>query len=309
MENVLAFRAASDLPAPIYRATYLASRANFPIPLTDAERCLLLELIGRVDARDGQTEFWVRSENIAAAIGKSLRTIGSIMAQLVDKGIIEKEQRRGRWGSFSSLTCRLTARAADLLGLTKAAPPLPAFANRKKTADALSVKPDNVSQTKALPAFQKNSQQLPSDLQVLFELGISMPGIFKLMRMCTQSGRRLGTVVESNLEAIKQARNRYAYLVRLLTSSEQRCEPTAEDQQQQRQKAVSEKRRQLACRWFRTPKGRVLRFDKDASTCELWIARADGRPAYETTLVGSGLTELVLKFDELSKDWIEVQRE
>ncbi len=308
MENVLTQWAALDVPAPIQRATFRASRSHFPIPLTDAERSLFLELIGRIDARNGQAEFWVRSENIAAAIGKSLRTIGALMGKLVDKGLIEKEQRRGRWGSFSSLTCKLTSRAAELLGLSEAEFAKAEISKRKKTADALTVKPNNVSQTKASPAFQKTAQQLPLDLQDLYAAGISLPGIFKLMRIATQSGRRLGDIVAAHIEDIKKARNPYAYLVRMLTSSEQPCQPTSQALEQQQHKHVVNQRKNLACRWFRTPKGRIVRFNENASVCELWLSQANGMPSYERTLAGQDLTDLVSNFTERSRDWIEIDR-
>lgn len=308
MEHVLTQWAALDVPAPIQRATFRASRSHFPIPLTDAERSLFLELIGRIDARNGQAEFWVRSENIAGAIGKSIRTIGSLMAKLVDKGLIEKEQRRGRWGSFSSLTCKLTGRAAELLGLSEVAFVEAETPKRKKTADALTVKPNNVSQTKASPAFQKRAQQLPSDLQDLFSIGISLPGIFKLMRIATQTGRRLGDIVAMHVDDIKKARNPYAYLVRMITSSEQQCEPTAELIEQQQHKQVVSQRKRLACRWFRTPKGRILRFNENASVCELWLLQPNGSTAYEQSLAGQALTELLSNFSERSRDWVEIDR-
>ncbi len=303
MDNVLSQWAAVDAPAPIQRATFKASRAHFPVALTDAERSLFLELIGRIDS-NGQEEFWVRSENLAAAIGKSLRTIGSLMANLVAKGLIEKEQRRGRWGSFSSLTCKLTSRAADLLGLTnQPGPRPPPMSIRKKTADAITVKPDNVSQTSKGVGYQKTKGKLPLDLIGLFDAGISMPGIFKLMSIATKSGQKLGAVFEKNHDRVSKAKNPFAYLVRLLTSSNQTCEATEQSHAEVRNAIVRQQRKALAGKSFRTPKGRIARFSKDdASVCELWEPNTSGSQ-FVRTVAGPELFELLHHFSEKCMDW------
>lgn len=297
MQNVLNHWAALDAPAPIQRATYLASRAHFPIALTDAERSLFLELIGRIDARDGQTEFWVRSENLAASIGKSLRTIGSLMASLVDKNLIEKEQARGRWGAFSSLTCKLTHRAVELLGLQVVIPVERSVATRKKTADALSGLPDSF--TKTSMRRLKSRSDLPGELHCLFDAGISIPGIFKLMGMATRNRKRLGDVVAAHMQIISKARNPFAYVVKVLLSREQSYEDTQATKESALQREIKVMRAHVAGKEFVTPTGRLARFTQDGVFCELWRREPDCHPTFQRTVGGAELVDLLSKFNDL----------
>lgn len=93
--------------------------------------------------------------------------------------------------------------------------------------------PENVASTQNLPTKESQHQQsqhdkqqpssdsndyVPDDLITLKIVGISTPGIRKLMGIATRAGRFLGDIVQVATNNILKAKNPYCYVLKLISS-------------------------------------------------------------------------------------------
>lgn len=211
----------SDFPARIERAVTRAM--NPSLEITHSERVALATLILRAEAKDGTQDFWVRRINLADLFGRVERTVTNWLTALESKGFIRKEQGRTRWGNFSCLTVQLTTEASRYLGLYEDAPPV---SPRKKNSPGYigsyqeqslqrHLQDDENFSNEKPKTSQDASAKVPEDCKPLLDLGISVPGVFKLMGEASKKGKRLGPIVATRLSSIAAATKKYAYLLSL----------------------------------------------------------------------------------------------
>lgn len=241
-----------DYPPLIQRAM---ARAMSPaLDLSHAERVALCTLLGRVEAKNGQSEFWVRRANFADLFGKVERTVTNWLNQLEGKGWIAKEQGRTRWGSFMCLTLNLTEAAVKFLGLhadscQQTAYKRTVLRSQKKIAAGIGNQglrqsfqrhpagPLVANSGQAKPALiDVGAEQqephapcrtispvllakVPEDCRPLLDLGLSPSAIFKLMAMATSKGKRLSGVVKAKWKAISEAKAPFGLLQKLCTDN------------------------------------------------------------------------------------------
>lgn len=206
----------ADLPSSVQRAIARVLDPAFPGALSHAEKAALAALLRRVDARTGVREFWVRCCNLAQSFDCVPRTITNWLNALEAKGFLVREQGRTRWGSFASLTVRLTDEAASLLGLSAEAQRVKPYDAERKIPSAgnIEVPEQSLSERHRDRTFVVESQgkpyRVPADCAPLLELGVSAPGVFALMGVASRNGKRLGDIVAARLEALRAATNPFA---------------------------------------------------------------------------------------------------
>lgn len=212
-----------DLPLPIQRAIGRLMDPELPVALSAAERVALAVLLRRVEARNGTHEFWVRRCNLAATFDCVERTITNWLAALERKGLIVKEQGRTRWGNFKSLTLQLSDRAVALFGLDgRTQPKLSTakgnfFAGGHNKEDYLEQSPsERHSASPDLLKADQVSSRVPADCAPLLSMGMTAPGVFKLMAKARKHGKRLGDVVNARHDQLAAARNPFALACALL---------------------------------------------------------------------------------------------
>ena len=216
--------AGADLPPRVQRSIARAMDPNFPIELTASERVALAALLRRVEARDGHAAFWVRRLNLADVFGRVERTISNWLTALESKGLIEKEQGRTRWGNFSCVTLHLTQLAVSLLGLSPDQDFKPA--QPKKIAGGYKEDLPNNTKTQSTRYPQadlstdsgtesRSERGIPEDCAPLLHLGLRPSAVFKLMKIATSHGKRLGDIVKARLAAIRRARRPYGLIAML----------------------------------------------------------------------------------------------
>ncbi|WOB11216.1 hypothetical protein [Piscinibacter gummiphilus] len=215
--------AGKDLPQLIQRAIARCMDPAFPVKLNAPERVALATLLRRVEAKDGSASFWVKRCNLAELFEKVERTVSNWLQALEDAGLIVKEQGRTRWGNFSCITVCLTEAATKLLGLQEASSSI-----RKKTSaghkegfnrDSLYERHLAEPARTLSTAGRSGNRSVPDDCLPLLDLGLSESAVFKLMRICTEHKKRLGSIVTARLEAIRGSRNRFAYLRKLASDN------------------------------------------------------------------------------------------
>lgn len=213
--------AGSDLPPKIQRAITRLMDPALQVELSAPERVAMAALLRRVEAKDGRADFWVRRCNLAELFGKVERTVTNWLNALEDQGLISKEQGRTRWGNFSCVTVHLTDLAVKLLGLDQQLS-TPEQRNRKKIAGGHKgcftegEQPYQGHLPAAGPFVRTVDNSVPADCAPLLDLGVTAAGIFKLMKIAKAESKRLGTVIEARLEAIKQSHTPFAYVTKLL---------------------------------------------------------------------------------------------
>ncbi len=273
--NALVYEGA-DLPPRIQRSIARALDPRFPIELTPPERVALAALLRRVEARDGRSAFWVRRVNLGELFGRVERTVSNWLASLESKGLIQKEQGRTRWGNFSCVTLHLTELATSLLGLSPSADE-----QRKKSSAGHK---EALPSSNELQSFQRHPQAdlstgqssrkhgVPADCEPLLELGLRPSGVFKLMKIATARGKRLGDVVTARLKAIKAARRPFGLLQQLCSDDvDYRYVRQAEVQEETTRAAVDE-RRSLVKRARERLDGQFVRV---SSTARIRFSRID----------------------------------
>lgn len=215
--------AGKDLPQLIQRAIARCMDPAFPVKLNAPERVALATLLRRVEAGDGAASFWVKRCNLAELFEKVERTVSNWLQALEDAGLIVKEQGRTRWGNFSCVTVCLTESATRLLGLHESSSPI-----RKKTSAGHkeAFYQDSLYErhlAEAAGTFPTERQSgrggVPEDCRPLLEIGLSESAVFKLMRVCTEHKKRLGSIVTARLDAIRGSRNRFAYVRKLASDN------------------------------------------------------------------------------------------
>lgn len=203
-------------PPTITRATMLVLSPDFPVALSPQLRWALSLLLRRVEARDGEKEFWVKRCNFAEMVGRCSKTITNWLNDLEDAGLLEREQSKTGWGEFRCLSARLTKRAVHLLALD-----VP-IATRKVSSHAIDTREiqskRDSGQRQNLIEKTQSTKPLPIDIQPIENLGLSRSMIFSLMGICKKHSVRLGDVIEVCLDQIKKATNPYAYIRGIVAS-------------------------------------------------------------------------------------------
>lgn len=270
--------AGADLPPRVQRSIARALDPKFPIDLTASERVALAALLRRVEARDGLAAFWVRRINLADIFGRVERTVSNWLSALESKGLIEKEQGRTRWGNFSCVTLHLTELAATLLGLSTELD-MRTPQQKKVAAGHIEALPNNTKQQSSrYPQAdlstgsnrESRDHGVPADCTPLLQLGLRPSAVFKLMKIATAKGKRLGDIVKARLAAIQRADRPYGLLAKLAADnvdyravdriqSEAREERTRDSRLRESRDAV---RARLSGRWVQRQDARI-QFSED----------------------------------------------
>lgn len=160
----------------------------------------------------------------------SERTLYRGLALLEKAGYIVRRQLRkqiGRWrtGEFHLSVINLTDKALALLGLNAVIHnDRPASLADGYKEERSKEKRQSLKRATEKPAIETSAPRLPSsrvpkDLEILLAHGLRRTGIWKLMRLATQSGKRLSdivAVIRHRLSAIYGDGSVYAYLHSLI---------------------------------------------------------------------------------------------
>lgn len=292
--------AGRDLPPRIQRAITRAMDPSFLTELNAAERVALAALLRRVEAVDGQRQFWVRRCNLAEIFGRVERTITNWLNALEEHGLIAKEQGRTRWGNFSCVTLHLTESAARGLGLATDSPPCePIPKNISPGHKEGFTKEQPYQGHLALAGFSKKpvDKLVPEDCSPLLKLGVSIPGVFKLMSLAKASGKRLGDVIQCRLDAISKSNQAFAYVSKLLRDgtdyaaiADVQREINAQTAETKKLKDnLKEVKRLLTGKWVKgkTP-GKAVRVQNSDDVPTVFDVTSS-QPKYLQGLVGAGL--------------------
>lgn len=210
--------AGKDLPQRIQRAIARCMDPAFPVKLNAPERVALATLLRRVEAEDGTASFWVKRCNLADLFDRVERTVSNWLQALEDAGLIQKEQGRTRWGNFSCVTVRLSSAASILLGLSEPQSsdgPKKTSAGHKKALNQNSLYERHLAETAGTSSSEFRSKGVPEDCAPLLTIGMSSSAVFKLMKVATAHGKRLGPIVAARFDAIRLSSHRFAYLRKL----------------------------------------------------------------------------------------------
>lgn len=207
-------------PIDIYSAMQRALTAStLPAKL----RGTVAALATYADRKQPAKPIRVQQATLAATLGRDVRTIARHLADLETRGWIAKapQQRVGRIthrgrpfvsGRFAGCLLTLTDAAIAALGLDRAA---------GKMSDGHTG--SELTPTDRQPA-PRAERGLPADVAPLSGR-LQQPGIFALMKKCTQHGKRLGDIVAVALARIDQlgltGARLFAYLTKLATGA--RC--------------------------------------------------------------------------------------
>ena len=230
------------LPNRILRAIDAAMHSG---SLPRRLRPTLAQLVRFVSQDRPFETIFAKKETIALRTDSSVETIYRHLSALRELGLIETldQERKSRNGRYAVSRIRLTAKCAELVGLVSSAeqplpetvleaapvlfeasvsqsePPACGSATSEVIHNPPSVKM-TCRHTLTEPTISKSQPTrrtqngLPMDLTWLTRNGLSRSGIFKLMSIAKQAGKRLSDVVTAvydRIESIKGARL-YAYL-------------------------------------------------------------------------------------------------
>lgn len=278
-----------DLPARIQRAIARVMDPAFPIEMTAAEKVAMCALLRRVEARDSGRAFWVLRANMAELFGRVTRTVTNWLNSLEQLGLIDREQKRTGWGKFSCVTLHLTETATNLLGLADSQPVKKISAGHKVLTDLQSYQ----RQPSGFNAVDKLSR-VPADCQALLKFGLRESAVFRLMKIASQAGKRLGTIIQSKIDEIAKASKPYGYVLLLIKapSSTSASKPGT----------PSKKARKMALQAFKASMhGKSIKLDDGtyvrchADDALSVYSSCEGNAAFVRPIVG---TELIRFWDE-----------
>lgn len=218
--------------------------------LTSRERHIFQRFIRNVCTKNPSDSFRVSVANLADAVVVSTRTIQRAIKGLVDKGWVTRTQVQ-KWSGMEIADTKLTHKALQVLGFLDVKPSKAGFFRATSTAHACIDSIDSTVIKRQSSSSSENIQQndnelarktakkstIPSDLTCLLGLGLKAPAIFKLMKIATAAGQRLGTIVNAVKDALKTAKNVYAYIHDLI----QRPRNWAEEAQPKAKQPVFQK--------------------------------------------------------------------
>lgn len=190
--------------------------------LASREVHLLLRVLRNVCIKAPADPVRISMSNLSLALDVSEKTVQRAFRGLIDKGLIQRSQVKKRSG-MEIVDTSLTAKALALLGFNETKKAQEALARRwtnESTSYNYSV--STVSKERHLDEPSAENIQIeekkpkeakvPSDLQCLLQLGLSAPAVFKLMKLATRTGQRLGVMINAVKDALKDAKNIYAYI-------------------------------------------------------------------------------------------------
>jgi hypothetical protein len=200
--------------------------------LTSRERHIFQRFIRNVCTKNPSDSFRVSVANLADAVVVSTRTIQRAIKGLVDKGWVTRTQVQKRSGMEIADT-KLTHKALKVLGFLDPKPQKAGFSRATSTAHVYSDSIDSFNtKRQSSPSTEVTSQiddekpsetevkvkpvTIPSDLSFLMRMGLKPSGIFKLMKIASKAGQHLGTIVNAVKDALKDAKNVYAYIYDLI---------------------------------------------------------------------------------------------
>lgn len=283
-------------PQAIRDAICRALDPAFPVPLSPTGRWALSILLRRVEARNGQADFWVKRVNFSELVDRCDKTVTNWLNELENAGLIVREQARSTWGAFRCLTVRLTEFAVKALQLDC---PLEYFAPRKKTSHVLTTLQ---SKETTVGLADAKSGELPNDLKPLEEQGMTRNAVFKLMGVASKTGVRLSDVMAACGHNIAKATHKYAYIRRLIGLPKDFAAVAA--QAAAEQQGVAEEvaqKTELRDAWARLEgkrvpwRGMVVRVDGYMRPCEVYQDAEDGKPIFKGCLAGDALVKFILK--------------
>ncbi|WP_250474734.1 replication protein O [Caballeronia sp. GAFFF1] len=217
----------SNLPWVIFRAAHRASHLS---ALPARARAVLAALARTVDANRPFAAIFARRELLTGRALQSMRTFYRSLEDLEVAGFITRppQTRYGSAGLFGRAYLYLTAKAADVLGLTESSQQATDSLHKSEGAPARNTTApfltapsvtlaDGAIYKDLSPTNQKRQPgRLPADLMRLQLLGFRDFLIFKLMAEARRHGKLLSDVVETTWEHLKRARHPISYLRALL---------------------------------------------------------------------------------------------
>ncbi|WP_423680215.1 MULTISPECIES: hypothetical protein [unclassified Undibacterium] len=195
-----------NLPVRILRAF---DNAKHIIGLSRGVKDTLAEICRYVKQSDPLAPIFPHKAHIASRIGIDERTVYRHMSAIKEHGLIEvmSQERKSRNGRFAVARIRLTKKAAELLGLIEA-----------ENNDIHREPDDNLSDGHTLtePTIPKKQPAtrgsiLPDDLKWLTGNGLSLAGVFKLMKIATQKGKRLSDIATACREYLAKLKGEHLF--------------------------------------------------------------------------------------------------
>lgn len=245
-------------PYDILRAQDLILHADLPKKLRDT----LAELVAHIRRGDPTAAITAHFDTLASALGCSTKTISRHLQQLEEAGWIRlgdqgRVGQRGRFrsGRFSGRPVYPTELLLDRCELQLAGKATMAPQDKMSDGHTLTVNPITNRQP---PLSDKG---IPADLKFL-EGKLQRWGIFALMRLASQAGKRLGDIVA--VAAVHLAkleltgRRLFAYLKKLATNERDYAFEARQRQQQVQENAQQAAQADAAANFKAEHAGRVL---------------------------------------------------
>lgn len=236
----------ADPPPIIQRAVTRLMNAHLSLELGSSEIRAMAQLLLRVDKHDGQKQFWLKRANLAEMFQRCERTVTNWLNALERAGLILKTQGRRDWGHFHCAELQLTPYAVTMFGLDEPIVKKPRAAATQTSAPTgkeissgymetgfciqspkerhplepkLSTGQDaGGASTKSnlKPGDTVDQRRIPQDCWPLLDVGISVFGVYRLMKEARKAGKRLSDVVMARTEAISTAKNAFAMIQHLI---------------------------------------------------------------------------------------------
>lgn len=206
-----------NLPVRILRAF---DNAKHIVGLSRGVKDTLAEICRYVKQSDPLAPIFPHKTHIAGRIGVDERTVYRHTQALKQKGLIEvmEQERKSRNGRFAVARIRLTRKAAELLGLIE--PEIKIIHNEPsaKMSDGYTLTEPTNSKKQPAPPGQS---VLPNDLKWLTGNGVSLAGVFKLMKLASQNRKRLSDIATACREYLGnlKGKNLFCCIRKLISNS------------------------------------------------------------------------------------------
>lgn len=224
--------AVPNYPMAILRGVAALDESDHFRDMPDGFLRVVFRLLKKINLANPLSPITARRETLAREAGRSVETVGRALRWLEDAGLIQREKKAAPGLKGSKSLIHPTQRLIDALGFAWTYPqngatppaqidasvsaPLKHSLTKPSCGDPAKPATQNPGLSQATVRVQ--GRAIPADLAWMARQGLSVIGILTLMKLASQSGKRLSDVVAVTRGYLDRLRGKalFAYIRKLL---------------------------------------------------------------------------------------------